>query len=71
MRDEGSHAGVNKEVWLGIGVAPPELVTSGIGPVVKVREAGVQTSYIFLKGERECLGAVYNKTVNIQYLKDY
>ena len=34
---DGSHAGVNEEVWLGIGVAPPELVTSGIGPVVKAK----------------------------------
>ena len=31
VRDDGSQAGVNEEVLSGIGVAPPEVDTSGIG----------------------------------------
>ena len=31
MRDDGSQAGVNEEVQSGIGVAPPEVDTPGIG----------------------------------------
>ena len=31
MRDSGFQAGVNEEVWSGIGVAPPEVDTPGIG----------------------------------------
>ena len=31
MRDVGSQAGVEEEVWSGMGVAPPEVDTPGIG----------------------------------------
>jgi hypothetical protein len=31
VRDDGSQAGVEEEVRSGIGVAPPEVDTSGIG----------------------------------------
>jgi hypothetical protein len=31
VRDDGSQAGVNEEVWSGIGVALPEVDPAGIG----------------------------------------
>jgi hypothetical protein len=40
-----------------------------LGPVVKVRKAGAQTSYRPLKAERERFGALHSPKVKIQSLK--
>jgi hypothetical protein len=46
VRDDGSQAGVNEEVWSGIGVAPPKLDTSGIGACGEGRK-GWRADFIY------------------------
>lgn len=46
-----------------------KLIPQGSAPVVKVRKAGVQTSYRPLKAERERFGALHNPKAKIGFLK--
>ena len=62
MRDDGSQAGVDEEVWSGIGVAPPEVDTSGIstcGGSPKNRRADF--IYVFEGWKRALRGGAYSK----------